>query len=112
VRAAEGVRIGGGLDFQEDLYRITSEALHNVVKHANATAVEVSIVAEEPDLVVQVRDDGVLATDTDSGSRTRERLGLLSMRERTERWGGRFEAGPCQDSGWVVRAAVPLLDGL
>jgi signal transduction histidine kinase len=112
VRAADGVRIAGGLDFQEDLYRITSEALHNVVKHANATSVEISIVAEDPDLVVQVRDDGVLATETDPDSRTRERLGLLSMRERTERWGGRFEAGPCPDSGWVVRAAVPLLDGL
>lgn len=109
VRAADGVRIGGGLDFQEDLYRITSEALHNVVKHANATSVEISIVAEEPDLVVQVRDDGVLAAET--SSRTGECLGLLSMRERTERWGGRFEAGPCPDSGWVVRAAVPLLDG-
>lgn len=107
VRAPEGVRIGGGLDFQEDLYRITSEALHNVVKHANATSVEITIVEEEPDLVVRVRDDGVVVPEGDG---TRERLGLLSMRERTERWGGRFEAGPCPDRGWVVRAAVPLLE--
>jgi signal transduction histidine kinase len=109
VRAPEDVRISGGLDFQEDLYRITSEALHNVVKHANATAVEISIAREDVDLVVQVRDDGAL-TGT-SSDRPGESLGLLSMRERTERWGGRFEAGPCPGRGWVVRAAVPILDG-
>jgi PAS domain S-box-containing protein len=107
VRVPDGVRIGGGLDFQEDLYRITSEALHNVVKHANATTVEVSIAEEEPDLVVQVLDNGTPPT-TAGSTRTGQRLGLLSMRERTERWGGRFEAGPCDNQGWVVRAALPL----
>jgi PAS domain S-box-containing protein len=109
VTAPEGERIAGGVAFHEDLYRITSEALHNVVKHANATSVEISIAEEEPDLVVRVRDNG--AQDTvpkGEETRTRERLGLLSMRERTERWGGRFEAGPCADKGWVVRAAVPI----
>jgi signal transduction histidine kinase len=124
VRAPVGVRVGSGMAFQEDLYRIISEALHNVVKHANATSVEISIAEEEHDLVVQVLDDGttdgttdgtadVDAADAHESSRTRERLGLLSMRERAERWGGRFEAGPCADRGWVVRAAVPLrgLDG-
>jgi signal transduction histidine kinase len=117
VHAPDGVRIGGGLAFQEDLYRITSEALHNVVKHANATSVEISIAEEKHDLVVRVVDDGgapdVDAADARESSRTRERLGLLSMRERAERWGGRFEAGPCAGRGWVVRAAVPLrgLDG-
>jgi signal transduction histidine kinase len=101
------MRVSGGLDFQEDLYRIMSEALHNVVKHANATALEVSIAREDVDLVVLVRDDGALA----GTSSDRPSLGLLSMRERTERWGGRFEAGPCADRGWVVRAAVPILNG-
>jgi signal transduction histidine kinase len=57
--------------------------------------------------VVRVVDDGDGAT-ADEGPLTRERLGLMSMRERTERWGGRFEAGPGADRGWVVRAAVPL----
>jgi signal transduction histidine kinase len=94
---------------QEDVYRVVSEALHNVVKHANATTVEVTVAAEAPDLVVRVVDDGDgESSGADDGPLTRERLGLLSMRERTERWGGRFEAGPCPDRGWLVRAAVPL----
>lgn len=113
VRVPGDLRIGGGLAFQEDLYRITSEALHNVVKHANATSVEVRIAEQELELVVQVLDDGALDGDAGASTRDGERLGLLSMRERTERWGGRFEAGPSGSGGWAVRAAVPLdrLDG-
>jgi signal transduction histidine kinase len=107
VRAPEELRFRGGQDVQEDLYRVVSEALHNVVKHANATSVRVSVAAEAPDLVVRVVDDGTGVVDGES-PRTRERLGLMSMRERTERWGGRFEAGPCPERGWVVQAAVPL----
>jgi signal transduction histidine kinase len=105
VRAPAELRFCGGLDVEEDLYRVVSEALHNVVKHANATSVEVSVTAEEPDLVVRVVDDGAGGVEVGS---PREQLGLMSMRERTERWGGRFEAGRCAERGWVVRAAVPL----
>jgi signal transduction histidine kinase len=81
-----------------------------VVKHANATSVRVSVAEEAPDLVVRIVDNGTggAGSGDDGSPRTRERLGLMSMRERTERWGGRFEAGPCPDRGWVVRAAVPL----
>lgn len=116
VRAPAELRFRSGLDVQEDLYRVVSEALHNVVKHANASYVRVSVTAEAPDLVVQVVDDGTGGdmngdpnSDQNGGSsRNRERLGLMSMRERTERWGGRFEAGPYPVRGWMVRAAVPL----
>jgi PAS domain S-box-containing protein len=109
VQVPAKLRFRGGQDVQEDVYRVVSEALHNVVKHANATTVEVTVAAEAPDLVVRVVDDGDgESSGADDGPLTRERLGLLSMRERTERWGGRFEAGPCPDRGWLVRAAVPL----
>lgn len=106
VRAPQDVR-AGGLDVQEDLYRIVSEAMHNVVKHAAARAVDVSIAVEAADLVVEVVDDGAGSTAGQAPG-TGEQLGLASMRERTERWGGRFEAGPCDNGGWMVRAAVPL----
>ncbi|MET0133478.1 MAG: histidine kinase [Kibdelosporangium sp.] len=106
VRAPEDVR-GVGLYVQEDLYRIISEAMHNVVKHASATAVEVSVAVQAADLVVEVVDDGsgnVAAAE----SGFHQQLGLVSMRERTERWGGRLAAGPRPGGGWTVRAAVPL----
>jgi signal transduction histidine kinase len=100
------------VELQEDVYRIVSEAVHNVVKHAAAATADVSVTVEDDDLVVEVVDDGVAeAPAADPGPR--KRLGLVSMRERTERWGGRFAAGPRPGGGWVVRAVVPLgpLDG-
>jgi signal transduction histidine kinase len=103
VRAPEEVH--ADLEIQEDLYRIVSEALHNVVKHASALAVAVTIRVEAGDLHLAVVDDGVGSYYVPGKG---EQLGLVSMRERTERWGGRFEAGPRPDGGWLVRVSVPL----
>ncbi|MBW0106827.1 histidine kinase [Pseudonocardia sp. KRD291] len=104
-------RIEAGLDLQEDVYRIVSEAVHNVVKHAGASAVEVGIEVDGADLVVDVSDDGTAAPLPADEPVAGARLGLVSMRERTERWGGRFAAGPRPGGGWAVRLAVPLPGG-
>jgi signal transduction histidine kinase len=94
---------------EEDLYRAVSEALHNVVKHARATVVEICFACtSDGELVVEVIDDGCgHAPAPDAGDGTR--LGLVSMRERAERWGGRLEAGPHPAGGWSVRVALPAV---
>jgi signal transduction histidine kinase len=95
-----------GIDIQEDLYRIVQEALHNVEKHAQATAVDVRFARDATRLIVEVTDDGRGSTVAEPG---RERLGLVSMRERAQRWGGRLVAGPGAGGGWAVR--VTLAEG-
>jgi signal transduction histidine kinase len=109
VRSPGDLELTGDLDVQEDLYRIVQEALHNVVKHAGATGVEVRFAAAEPGLVVEVTDDGggEVAEPGLPGARRRT-LGLASMRERAERWGGRFSAGPRAGGGWAVTVSLPL----
>jgi signal transduction histidine kinase len=107
VRAAPDVRIDGGLDVHEDLYRIVSEAVHNVVKHAGASAVEIALAIESAELVIEVADDGSGAAAA-AGDNHHDRLGMVSMRERAQRWGGRFAAGPRPGGGWSVRVQVPL----
>jgi PAS domain S-box-containing protein len=99
----------GDLDVQEDLYRIVQEALHNVVKHARAGAVEVRFAPLSPGagLVVEVSDDG-RGPAAPPAAGARQTLGLVSMRERAERWGGRLSAGPRPDGGWAVRLELPL----
>ncbi|MFJ9582316.1 PAS domain-containing sensor histidine kinase [Streptomyces acidicola] len=113
---ADRDRIDAPLELQEDVYRIISEAVHNVVKHAEAAVAEIGIVVDGDDLVVDVSDDGVgAAPSSDAGpssdSVDRNRLGLESMRERTERWGGRITAGPRPGDGWSVHLTVPLPRG-
>ncbi len=96
------------LDVQEDLYRVVQEALHNVVKHARAGAVEVRFArADGGGLLVEVSDDGPgPAAPPPPGARPT--LGLVSMRERAERWGGVLTAGPRPGGGWAVRLELPL----
>lgn len=106
VCAAEDVRVDGGLDVHEDLYRIVSEALHNVVKHAAATTARISLSVGAGELVIEIADDGTGAGADGPGDQ--DRLGMVSMRERAQRWGGRFAAGPRSGGGWAVRVQVPL----
>ena len=87
----------------EDVVRIVAEALHNVVKHARATTASVRLESDATGTVLEVGDDGVGGVPPVGPN---DRLGLVSMRERAERWGGHLEAGPGPDGGWIVRAAL------
>jgi len=69
---------------KEALYRITQEALHNVVKHAHATTVRVSLSDSGDALTLSVTDDG---DGFDTGGDFPGHLGLRSMAERAERAG-------------------------
>ncbi|MBV9922559.1 MAG: GAF domain-containing protein [Pseudonocardia sp.] len=106
VRTPPGPLPDLGVDVEEDLYRVVSEALHNVVKHARATAVDICFACTPEELVVEVIDDGCGPT-TVPGTGESTRLGLVSMHERTERWGGRLKAGPYPAGGWRVRVTLP-----
>jgi signal transduction histidine kinase len=104
------------VEVQEDLYRIVQEALHNVVKHAHATeaAVRIRRPATGGGLVVEVTDNGCGALpDRGPGepAPASGRLGLVSMRERAERWGGRLAAGPRPFGGWRVEVTLPAPGG-
>ena len=98
---------------EDDLYRIVQEALHNVVKHAQASAVKVEIALRGSGkglLVIDIEDDGVgfrrpLQSTADPGGRS---LGMQSMRERAERWGGSVVLRSRSGRGGHVRVTIPL----
>jgi signal transduction histidine kinase len=101
------------VDLQEDLYRVVQEALHNVVKHAGATRAWVRIRTSGPpdEVLVEVRDDG---SGLDAERMRAGGLGLVSMRERAQRWGGSMDIGNTNDGtddggqGCCVRVRVPM----
>jgi len=92
------------------LYRIAQEALTNVMKHAHASKVVVSILKIPGGVSLEVADNGRsfdvarLAT-----SRWQNRLGLTGMRERVEMIGGQFSVVSAQGEGTTVRAEIPLI---
>ncbi|MGW5671076.1 sensor histidine kinase [Micromonospora sp. NPDC003776] len=84
-------------------YRIASEALTNVVRHARASTCTVRIEAGSNLLRVEIRDDGVgIAEGTPTG------IGLLSIRERAAELGGRCQVECPDGRGTLVRADLPL----
>ncbi|MEU2349155.1 histidine kinase [Modestobacter sp. NPDC049651] len=106
VIAPEDLELEWGLDVQEDVYRIVQEALHNTVKHARAADAWVRFSGEPGGtVVVEVVDDGCGGDEPGDGMGPT--LGIVSMRERAERWGGRLHAGPGPDGGWAVRLVLP-----
>jgi signal transduction histidine kinase len=78
-------------------YRIVTEALTNVARHAGGTQAVVRLGADGDRLRVVVRDGGVATADWVPG------VGLTSMRERAEQLGGTFRAG-----GGCVEVDLPL----
>jgi signal transduction histidine kinase len=88
------------------LYRVAKEALANVVRHAEATEVEVSLAIERNAAVLEIRDNGKgMGRERITSSRS---LGLLGMRERAELLGGSVSIESRPDQGTCVRATLPL----
>jgi two-component system NarL family sensor kinase len=82
-------------------YRIVTEALTNVTRHARATRCSVRIELNH-DLSVDVCDDGVGLPE---GWRTG--VGIASMRERVAELGGKLEIQPCLPHGTRITACLP-----
>jgi two-component system NarL family sensor kinase len=82
-------------------YRIVTEALTNVTRHAHATRCSVRIHLDH-DLDVDVRDDGVGLPE---GWRTG--VGIASMRERVTELGGKLAIEPCLPHGTRITACLP-----
>jgi signal transduction histidine kinase len=87
------------------LYRITQEALRNVVKHARTDHVRVELTGAAGRLRLQVGDDGV---GFDSAARGDGGLGLISMRERLALVGGRIVIDARPGGGTRIDVCVPL----
>lgn len=84
------------------IYRIVQESLTNVLRHAKATTVAVTLTEERGEYLVTILDNGT-GTPRDDGSGR----GLLGMRERAELLGGRFTAGRHANGGFEVSVRVP-----
>ncbi|MFD1730826.1 sensor histidine kinase [Deinococcus malanensis] len=91
-------------DAQAAAYRVAQEALHNVVKHARATQVWLSVHEALGVVTVSVRDDG---RGFDPSSQGRGTLGQRSMRERAAGAGGTLDVQSAPGEGTIVTLRLP-----
>jgi two-component system NarL family sensor kinase len=90
---------------EAELFRVASEALQNVRKHARARRVDVRLHSAREWLELAIEDDGVGLPDTlhDAGH-----FGILGMSERVRALGGTLTVEPRAGQGTRVVARVPL----
>jgi len=97
------------------IYRLTQEALTNVRKHARATRVRVTLLAEPVygsrmgQLVLKIQDWGRGFVPEQCAGQY-ERVGLQSMRERATLLGGAYLLRSVPGEGTIIRAVFPALD--
>jgi signal transduction histidine kinase len=92
------------LEVKEALYRIAQEALHNTVKHARASRVDLKLECDAQGVVLEVSDNGVGFNPEGDFS---GHLGLKSMRERAARLGGTLRVESVPGEGTRVRMRGP-----
>ncbi|MFZ0710784.1 MAG: ABC transporter substrate binding protein [Terrimicrobiaceae bacterium] len=88
------------------LYRITQEALHNVIKHSGGTVARVQLTRNDGELRLVVADDGV-GFDPET-VRINGSLGLVSMAERARFVHGRFSIESHAGKGTRIDVHVPI----
>lgn len=94
------------LEIKEALYRIVQEGMHNIVKHAHATRIDLKLNCDQANVItLEIADDGV---GFDSQATFPGHLGLRSMRERVMRLGGAFSVHSEPGKGTRIRARIPF----
>lgn len=92
-------------EMKEAFYRIGLEAMNNIIKHAKATQVLVSLQVKPDTVLLEIQDDGI---GFEPGSVFPGHLGLQSMRERAERLRGHVCVDSAPGKGTRVLVEIPL----
>ncbi len=91
------------------LFRICQESLANIIKHAQATAVDVTLNFEDSAVELTVKDNGMgFAFEPNGKSVKGAGYGLISMRERALGQNGKFEVQSEKGAGTIVSVSIPL----
>src|SRR5947208_2237860 len=106
VEADLGEEPNLSLETKHMLYRVAQEALHNIVKHARATIVNLHLAGEENEFILEVRDNGRGFNPADPYP---GHLGLRSMHERVTRMGGTLAIESVPGQGTCVGVRIPFV---
>jgi PAS domain S-box-containing protein len=84
------------------IFRIVQECLTNIHRHSGSHTASVSLNRSSTEIILEVKDEGVGMRDEPTPG-----IGIASMRERTEQFGGSLEV-VSRNGGTKVKAAFPL----
>ncbi len=89
------------------IFRIFQEALTNILRHAGATRVDVTIAQEAEAYVLSVKDNGRGITESEMYGQLS--IGILGMRERAHLIGGEIDISGVEGEGTTVTVRLPMV---
>jgi signal transduction histidine kinase len=92
-------------DLTVGLFRIVQEALQNALKYSQAKHVSVDLRGTPDGLVLTIADDGV---GFDAAAAWNKGLGMITMRERLDMFGGTLDLRSIPGAGTRIEARVPI----
>jgi len=104
--AAEGSLVNLDPNKQIMLYRIICECIQNVLKHANASKLDISMIAEAGEMDIIIEDNGK-GFNPDAAGYV-EGLGMQNIRSRVAFLNGRMEVNSRQGEGTAIAFFIPL----
>ncbi len=91
---------------EQNLYRITQEALTNVGRHAQATEVIVTLMFQPKKVTLTIADDGIGHNGHNRGQH-KKGFGLIGIRERVDLLQGQIVFGSSSSGGAQIEVVVP-----
>jgi signal transduction histidine kinase len=101
----DDIPTGINRDREITIYRVIQECLNNILKHADASEVMLSLRNDDDTIYVNIKDDGQ-GFDIEQASTTSQ--GLHEMRNRIKLFGGRFEIESGLDAGTHIRFEISV----
>jgi signal transduction histidine kinase len=106
------VRVPDAMDLPPDvealLFRASREGIRNVVSHAQARHVLVTVTTNDHRVLLEVRDDGVGFSSERLSAERNGHLGLRLLGELVDDAGGTLDVTSAPDDGTVLRVEVPV----
>jgi signal transduction histidine kinase len=95
-------------DVSHHVLRIAQEAVANVLKHAHADRINLTLRKEPKKLTLNVRDNGCGFEPNGAFHSGNGHFGIMGMRERAERLGGELRLESSPGKGTLLDVLVPL----
>lgn len=104
---SSGTPVPLGAEAERSLLLSVREAIQNAVRHASPRNIIIKLDFESSRLNVRIEDDGSGFEFTPGTLRDARHYGLIGMRERVEKLGGKFDLASSPGRGTVVRLTIP-----
>jgi PAS domain S-box-containing protein len=108
IKVAGAIETRFAVRVEAGVYRIVEEALTNVMRHAAARAVTITLSHEDGRLIVTVQDDGAGFVPALRSLTAGSGMGLLCMEERARLLDGSVELDSAPGRGTLVRLSIPV----